>query len=124
MKISRTSIPPKPATGGRPPGVAEASGKAFANKLASAKAESADAANAAKPMRSAKAISVSDIGAELKAGKLTPEKAIDRVIQRIVDKQVGAKASPTVRSQISAALRDSLADDPLLAAKVRALASE
>ena len=79
---------------------------------------------AAKPTRSAKPISVSDIGAELKAGKLSPEKAIDKVIERIVDKQVGAKASPTVRSQISAALRDSLADDPLLAAKVRALASE
>ena len=121
MKISRTTLPPKPAASGKAPGVAETSGKAFATKLADAKAESI---HAAKPMRSAKAISVSDIGAELKAGKLSPEKAIDKVIERIVDKQVGAKASPTVRGQISAALRDSLADDPLLAAKVRALASE
>ena len=124
MKISRTTLPSKPAAGGKAPSVAETSGKAFADKLAGAKAESAHAANAAKPMRSAKAISVSDIGAELKAGKRTPEKAIDKVIARIVDKQVGAKASPTVRNQISAALRDSLACDPLLAAKVRALASE
>jgi hypothetical protein len=124
MKISRTSLPPKPAANGKAPGVAESDGKAFANKLAGAKTASAHAANSASPMRSGKAISVSDIGAELKAGKLTPGKAIDKVIERIVDKQVGAKASPKVRNQISAALRDSLADDPLLAAKVRALASE
>jgi hypothetical protein len=124
MKISRTTLPPKLAASGKAPGVAETSGKAFASKLAGAKAGSAGAANAAKPMRSAKAISVADIGAELKAGKLTPEKAIDKVIERIVDQQVGAKASPTVRGQISTALRDSLADDPLLAAKVRALSSE
>jgi hypothetical protein len=121
MKISRTSIPPKSATAGKAPGVVGTSGKAFASKLAGA---TAHAANASKPARSAKAISVSDIGAELKAGKLSPEKALDKVIERIVDKQVGVKASPTVRQQISAALRDSLADDPLLAAKVRALASE
>jgi hypothetical protein len=124
MKISRTSIPPKPATAGKAPGVVETSGKAFASKLAGAKAESAHAANPAKPTRSATAIAVSDIGAELKAGKLTPKKALDKVIERIVDKQVGVKASPTVRQQISTALRESLVDDPLLAAKVRALASE
>ena len=71
-----------------------------------------------------KALHVSDIGADLKAGKLTPQAAIDKVIERVLDRQVGRKAGTAIREKLAAALRESLADDPLLAAKVRALGQE
>lgn len=119
MKIARTPGPPKPAPSGKAPSAAATNGKAFAEKLGKGQAASGTAA--AKPAHSAAGLSVADIGAELKSGRISPEAALDKVIERIVDKQVGAKASPAVRSQIGAALRESLADDPLLAAKVRAL---
>lgn len=122
MKISRTPGPPKAATADKAASVTATSGKAFAEKLGKGAAASGPSAAAPTlPTRPASAVSVSDIGAELKAGKISPQAALDKVIERIVDKQLGANASPAMRSQVSAALRESLADDPLLAAKAHAL---
>ena len=126
MKISRTSSPHQPSATGKAPSVGGTSGKEFAVKLGAAKAESVSkgalAANKSEKTRTS--IAVSDIGTALKAGKLTPQAAIDKVIERVLDRQVGRKAGPAVREKLSAALRESLADDPMLAAKVRALAEE
>jgi hypothetical protein len=130
MKISRTSLPHQPSTTGKAPGVGGPSGKGFTAKLGAAKAESVSkgalaASKSEKASRAAQSsIAVSDIGADLKAGKLTPQAAIDKVIERVLDRQVGRKAGAAVREKLSAALRESLADDPMLAAKVRALAEE
>ena len=77
-----------------------------------------------KNEKTARAAPVSDIGAALKAGKLTPQAAIDKVIEHVLDRQVGRKASAAVREKVGAALRESLADDPVLAAKVRSLGEE
>jgi DNA gyrase/topoisomerase IV subunit B len=126
MKISRTSLPHQPSTAGKAPGVGGPRGKGFAAKLDAAKAEGAskDALAASGASKTQKSVVVSDIGAALKAGKLTPQAAIDKVIERVLDRQVGRKAGAAVREKLSAALRESLADDPMLAAKVRALAEE
>jgi len=126
MKISRTSLPHQPGTTGKAPGVGGPSGKGFAAKLGAAKAESVSrgALAASKAEKTHRSIAVSDIGADLKAGKLTPQAAIDKVIERVLDRQVGRKAGAAVREKLSAALRESLADDPMLAAKVRALAED
>lgn len=67
---------------------------------------------------------MSDIGAALKAGKLTPQAAIDKVIDRIIARQLGIHAAPAAKEKIGAALRERLADDPLLSAKIRALSDE
>jgi hypothetical protein len=126
MKISRTSSPHQPGSLGKTPGVGGTGGKGFAQKLGAAKAAGVDKGSlaAGKAEKTGKPVSVSDIGADLKAGKLTPQAAIDKVIERVLDRQVGRKAGPAVREKLGAALRESLADDPLLAAKIRALGQE
>ena len=124
MKISRTSSPQQIGATGKAPGVGGVSGKGFAAKLSAAKAEGVTAQAAGKSEKTRKAVAVSDIGADLKAGKLTPQAAIDKVIERVLDRQVGRKADAALREKIGAALRESLADDPMLAAKVRSLAED
>jgi hypothetical protein len=126
MKISRTSSPQVPGSAGKAPSVGGTSGKGFASKLAAAQAKGAAKGTIAaeKPTQTRKTVAVSDIGVALKTGKLTPEAAIDKVIERILDQQVGRKAGAKVREKLGAALRESLADDPLLAAKFRALTTE
>ncbi len=65
---------------------------------------------------------VADLAAALKAGTLTPKAAVDRVIDRVVEKQLGAGAPAAAREKLRAALEDAVADDPLLAEKIRSLA--
>ncbi len=62
-----------------------------------------------------------DLSTDLRAGKITPKTAVDRVIDRVVEKQLGADAPPATREKLRAALEDAVADDPLLADKIRSL---
>jgi hypothetical protein len=126
MKISRISSPHQPGSLGKTPSVGGANGKGFAAKLEAAKTDGVAKGSlaAGKAEQTRKGIPVSDIGAALKAGKLTPQAAIDKVIERILDRQVGRKAGTEVREKLGAALRESLANDPLLASKIRALGQE
>jgi len=123
MKISRTTSAQVPGAAGKAPSVGGTSGKGFAAKLTSAQAKglAKEPVATAKSERTRGPVSVSDLGAELKTGRITPETAIDKVIERVLDQQVGRHAGANVREKIGAALRESLADDPLLAAKFRAL---
>ncbi len=126
MKISRTSSPQVPGTAGKTPSVGGSGGKGFAAKLTAAQGKG----GAKEPVATTKSgktrgpVSVSDLGADLKTGRLTPAAAIDKVIERVLDQQVGRHAGAKAREKIGAALRESLADDPLLAAKFRALGQE
>ena len=61
--------------------------------------------------------------AELAAGRIDAKAALDRVIARVVDKQVGPGATPAVREAVRAALESAVADDPLIAEKIKALGS-
>ncbi|HZL17055.1 MAG TPA: hypothetical protein VFG23_04845 [Polyangia bacterium] len=63
----------------------------------------------------------SDLAADLRAGKITPRAAVDRVIDRVVDKQLGVGAPAATREKLRAALENAVADDPLLADKIRGL---
>ncbi len=63
-----------------------------------------------------------DIGAKLKTGELTPEAAVDQVVNRILDRQIPANAPAAARSQVETALRDALEGDPVLASKMKSLA--
>jgi hypothetical protein len=62
-----------------------------------------------------------DLAAALGAGRITPRDAINCVIDRVVDSQVGAHASAAVREKVRAALESAVVDDPLLSEKIRAL---
>src|SRR4051794_35988338 len=70
------------------------------------------------PARSATTRLVADITAELQAGRITPQVAMERVISRVIDQQVGPNAPAGVREKIGQALRQALEDDPMLAAKL------
>jgi len=120
MKISRPPHAAQPGSPGKAQAVVGARGKGFAAKLARAE-DVAGAGSAGRPEAARKASFVSDIGADLKAGKISARTAIDQVVERVLDRQLGKQAVPALREQLAAALRESLADDPLLAAKVRAL---
>jgi len=118
MKISRPGLPQPSAS--KPSGVGPSKRGDFAAKLDKARSKPAAAPRA----RSASATSVSDIASDLRAARITPQVAIDKVIDRIVARQLGIHASPAAKEKIGAALRERLADDPLLAAKVRTLSEE
>ena len=89
----------------------------FADKL-----KSSEAAGVSAAVAPSAASGVADLAAALKAGKLTPKAAVDQVIDRVVEKQLGTHAPAAAREKLRAALEDAVADDPLLAEKIRSLA--
>jgi hypothetical protein len=123
MKITRSPHLSGTGAAGKAAGIAGVKGKPFAEKLAGA-ARAGAAHGPEKAAAARKASGVSDIGADLTAGRLGPQAALDKVIERVLDRQLGKAAAPALRAQLGAALRESLAEDPLLAAKVRALGRE
>jgi len=94
------------------------SGKSFAETVAGvAPARAAAAPSVAR----ANGISVSDLVADLRAGKLDARAAVDKVIDRVLGAQLGPQTPAHVRDKVQAALRDAVEDDPLLAEKIRGL---
>lgn len=115
--------------GGGPPGGAPIAGtdegrpvaesrQPFADKLKSA---SAPTSTTGKEAPTAAGSATADLAADLKAGKISPQAAVDRVIDRVVDKQLGTNAPAAVREKLRTALENAVADDPLLADKIRGL---
>ena len=95
-----------------------AGGARFADKLGATdparKTGEAGAASAARGL-------TGDVATELSAGRIDAKAAIDKVIQRVIDKQVGPGAPAAVREKVRAALESAIADDPLLSEKIKAL---
>jgi hypothetical protein len=102
----------RPVAESRPP---------FADKLKSAGAPTGTTGNTGKTAPSAAGSVTADLAADLKAGKISPQAAVDRVIDRVVDKQLGTNAPAAVREKLRTALENAVADDPLLADKIRGL---
>jgi hypothetical protein len=102
----------RPVAEGRPP---------FADKLKSAGAPASTKSTTGKEAPAAASSVTADLAAELKAGKISPQVAVDRVIDRVVDKQLGTNAPAAVREKLRTALENAVADDPLLADKIRGL---
>ena len=126
MKVSK---PPSGSLLGRPvdlPATKKAGTKGFAQRLAQVSgADKASAATVTQPTaRAGKVSAVADIGKALKAGQIAPRAALDRVVERIVSRQVGVDGPAAIKKNLSAALRQTLEDDPMLAAKIRALGDE
>jgi hypothetical protein len=118
--------------GGGPPGGAPIAGndegrpvaesrQPFADKLKSAGAPSSATSPTGKEAPTAAGSVTADLAADLKAGKISPQAAVDRVIDRVVDKQLGTNAPAAVREKLRTALENAVADDPLLADKIRGL---
>jgi len=103
------------------PGISGESGKAFAEKLTGSPTAEAIGSTSAPAIGPTGVPSVQDIGQALQDGKLGAAEAVNQVVNRIVDAQVGPGASPAVRLQVEAALREALKSDPMLAAQVARL---
>jgi hypothetical protein len=96
-------------------GRAEGSGKAFAERMApSAQARDAAVSGAQRSLEAA----VAQLAADLKAGRLQPREAVEKVLDQVVSTQLGAGAPPAVREKLRAALLETLENDPLLAEKL------
>jgi hypothetical protein len=118
MKVQRPISPATPETSGVD-SIGGSNDTNFAAKLEKSRAGGAlstDAAHAPK-----QAGMVSDIAADLQAGKCTKAQAIDRVVDRLLDKRLGPQAPPEIRTQVATALRNALEEDPRLAAKLAQL---
>jgi hypothetical protein len=123
MKI-RGSGPPIPTSGPEETkGPDKAGGPAFAEKLEKTTGPSAPAA-APRPSASSLHKLTGDIGEKLESGQLSASDALDQVVTRILDRQVGSSAPPNTRAKVETALRDALETDPVLSAKVRTLSSD
>jgi len=99
-------------------GAVDRSGESFADKLEAGGPQRVAAAGGAGPAGRAEALTA-DIAADLGAGKLGPEAALQRVVERVIDSQVGADAPAALRETLRAALRETLESDPFLAEKLR-----
>ena len=92
-------------------------GKTFAETIAAPAAARAPEGTGPRPGE----VAVRDLAADLEAGHIDARQAVDKLIERVVSIQLGSEASPQVRNQVTAALRDALESDPLLAAKLKSL---
>jgi hypothetical protein len=89
----------------------------------------AGAPDAAKGAADAKGAAGPAAADPLTAGKLGAHAALDRIVERVVDQQLGADAPAPAREKLRAALHDALAQgqrgegemDPFLAEKLRRL---
>jgi hypothetical protein len=126
-------------TGGGPRGIPDSTSDApetvkgtdgtdFANKLGETSsaqgAAGAQGAASEPPVAAAQPTTpsfVGDISAKLKEGKLSPEQAVDQVMSRILDRQLGEGAPSKMRAAVESAMRDALDSDPVLSAKLGVL---
>jgi len=119
MKVTGPGDPPLP----QPPESAEPTAPAGAADVdepgAAAGADrpgaATEAANADGP------VAIGDLAADLQAGRLTRDGAIEKLVDRVIAQHAGPDAPPAVREKVRAALADALDGDPLLAEKLKAL---
>jgi len=88
-------------------------GRKFAEKM-----ESTAAARGPEGAPRSAPVGLADLVKEVEAGRLDPRTAVDQLVERVVDAQLGPGAPAGVRDSVQAALRDALESDPLLVAKL------
>lgn len=64
---------------------------------------------------------VQEVAAEVRAGRLDPSEAVERLVQRALASPEASALSPALRIELETHLRATLADDPTLAALTRDL---
>lgn len=103
----------------------DASGRTFAETLAAGQPGAAPPASTKAPASMKAPASVdaltSDIASDLKAGRIDAKAALDRVVERVLDQQLGKNAPAALRDQLREALRDTITSDPFLTDRLRGL---
>ena len=128
MKINGGGQPPVPGAEGdavkglEKAGAADRAGKTDkTDATGKTFAETVGGAAPARPAEVAVDPTLRALAAEVDAGKLDARAAVDRLIEHVVNLQLGSDASPQAREQVAAALRDAVASDPLIAEKLKGL---
>jgi hypothetical protein len=98
-------------------------GKDFANRIEGNQPVAGPSAQSKPPEAERAKSFVSDIGDALESGAITPEAAVDQVVDRVLDNQLGANAPAKLRSEVESAMRDAIETDPVLGAKIKSLSS-
>jgi hypothetical protein len=124
MKISRSHSPQQVGAGAKAAGASAAKGKGFAAKLESAARAQKPAIERAEPPATERVSAIGNLAADLKAGRTSLDAVIDKLVEHVLDNQLGKKANAALRAEVGQALRDTLANDPLLAAKVKSLETD
>jgi hypothetical protein len=106
-------VPPREVEPSKP--ADRAAGPSFGEVLGADKATGADGA--------APASAVAEIGAKLKAGEITKEQAVELLIETTVRQRL-RDAAPELAQRVREVLRRIVAEDPLLAQKVRQLSGD
>jgi hypothetical protein len=96
----------------------EGAGPSFAETLAAGRPQAGAAA--AKPAAAVDPLT-DDIAADLEAGKIDRKAALDLVVERVLDQQLGQDAPAHLRDQLRDVLRDAITNDPLVAESLRGL---
>jgi hypothetical protein len=76
---------------------------------------------AAAPHQPHRGVAVADLAREVDAGKLSPQLALERVMERVLDRHIAKSAPAATREHIRTALLDALESDPLLTEKLARL---
>jgi hypothetical protein len=103
--------------------VERSGGKDFANKLEGNQPVAGPSAQSKASEAERVKSFVSDIGDALESGAITAEAAVDQVVDRVLDNQLGADAPSKLRAQVETAMRDAIETDPVLGAKIKSLSS-
>lgn len=95
----------------------ENAGEADASKAAGASASAGGAA----PAEGSRAALLRSLAEDLRAGRIDPQQAVDRLVDRTLSSGAAASLPPARRAELEALLRSTLDEDPTLAAMQRDL---
>jgi len=119
MKIDRPGGPTPPTTDGtegvKGPVKTDKPGESFADKLDGP----GGPGGPGSPGGPGGPDPIAEIAADLKAGRITPEQAVDRVVQAAAKDGLPGAAPQKLREQVHEQLMSLVGDDPYLAGKAR-----
>ncbi len=109
-----------PESGGARP--VEGSSEDFRAELDKAgEAKSAGVDTATAPVEGSRAELVRSLAADIRAGRIDPQQAVDRLVERTLSSGAAASLPPARRAELEALLRSTLEGDPTLEAMQRDL---
>jgi len=119
VKIGEHSPPILPALDAETPQTGAAptpTDGAFAERLSRPEAPASGAVRPAEPTVSPTAV---ELGGRVERGELTPAQAIEALIERTLEAQLGKDAAPALKDQARALIAHALENDPVLSALVK-----
>ena len=122
MRVNRPSGQPAPGGVDSTSEAVETEEVGAAGDLeAAAEVEAEPVQVTARTMAEPKLVLTRDLGEALEAGQISVEGALARVVDRMLDRQLGEGAPEGLRGRLEATLNELLETDPVLSARVARL---